>query len=232
MTDRFYVPGHWTTGQQIALPETEARHVARVLRKQVQQQIEVFDGAGTAALATITEITSKVVRVAIHDPVDIQTECVPRLIIAVAPPKGDRFRSMLEKLTELGVDRFIPLRTSRSVVDPRDSKLEKLEQNMIAACKQCGRNRLPELATVTNLSDLLQHPSAATVLVGDQRGTSAIELAPQLLANDKLIIIGPEGGFTTDERDQLAQRGAQSVRAGRHVLRIETAAVALAAIFR
>ena len=229
MPDRFYAPGKWQTGDELDLPEGESQHISRVLRMKPGQSVELFNGLGNHALAELVEVGKRRVSVRICGGVVSQDVPEVHVTLAVASPKGDRFRWMLEKLTELGVDRLIPLRTERGVVDPRDSKLEKLEQNVIAACKQCRRDRLMEIAPVQSLAEVLAQ-SPRGCLFGDAIGEPLSQvLSSSDAASPMVIVVGPEGGLTDAERDLLQAAGAFPVCVGRHVLRIETAAVALAA---
>ncbi len=229
MPDRFFAPGTWQTGDELELPEGEAQHISRVLRMKPGQSVELFNGLGAHAFAELVDVGKRRVSVRVDGDVIMQPVPEVHVTLAVASPKGDRFRWMLEKLTELGVDRLIPLRTERGVVDPRDSKLEKLEQNVIAACKQCRRDRLMEITPVQSLSEVLaQTPRCC--LFGDAAGEPLSQvLASSAAASSIVIVVGPEGGLTAAERDLLRGTGSLPVRVGRHVLRIETAAVALAA---
>jgi 16S rRNA (uracil1498-N3)-methyltransferase len=148
--------------------------------------------------------------------------------LAVAPPKGDRFRWIVEKATELGVDRLVPLLTKRTVVDPRDSKLDKLRQTIIAACKQCGRNRLMELTEPVRFDALLKDERETEVWLLHPSGQRIREFeAPQRSAS-LMLLVGPEGGFTDDEVARAQEQGAEMVALGRTILRTETAAIAAA----
>ncbi len=147
-----------------------------------------------------------------------------RLEVAAPLPKGDRADFLIEKLTELGVTAFTPLATARSVVRPRDAKLERLERHVIEASKQCGRNVLMSLTPLTRWGDFLQrgdlpprrvlaHPGGAPV--PSERG-------------DVVAAVGPEGGFTDEEVAAAVAAGWVMARLGRRVLRVETAALAIA----
>ena len=144
------------------------------------------------------------------------------LTIAAAVPKGDRLKWMVEKLTELGVDRYVPLITQRSVVDPRPTKLEKLQATVISAAKQCRRDWLLEIAEPMRLGDMLQ--SAANA--------QSLYVAVQLLPVARVVLIGPEGGFTQEEVDAALAAGAQRLTWPGNVLRIETAAIMAAVMLR
>ena len=232
MAHRFYCPQLPETGA-VQLTETEAHHLVHVLRTQVDDRVELFNGAGLAATCRVAEIrkrdvTLEVITAAKDQPVQ------KKVILATAVPKGDRFDWLIEKVTELGVSQLIPLTTSRSVVDPRSSKLDKLRQTVVAACKQSGRNCLMEITAVTSWKDFI-HGSASVsrVLVAHPSGITLGEAvqAGYVDTNPVCFAIGPEGGFTDDEVELARSSGGHAIQLGPQILRIETAAVALAARF-
>src|SRR5690606_38633593 len=140
----FYLPESLDR-PELTLTGSEAHHLSHVLRLGPGAIVTLFDGEGNEAVAEVISTGKRDVRLKQHsfanrfDPTDVS------ITLAVAPPKGDRFRWMVEKATELGVARLVPLLTTRTIVDPRESKLDKLRQTVIAACKQCGRSRLMEI---------------------------------------------------------------------------------------
>ena len=150
MSQRFYCPDPPRDGRY-RLPADEARHLARVCRHVLGDRVEIFDGKGFATTAQIVEIgKDSAVLVAQGQPIqELTPPC--SLTLATAIPKGDRFDWLVEKATELGVARLIPLVTEHSVVDPRDSKLERLRRTIIEASKQSRRNRLMVLDSPSEL---------------------------------------------------------------------------------
>ena len=214
----------------VVLGGAEARHLSSVLRLGPGDAVELFDGRGAWARAEIIGAGRREIELTVselgHDP----PRSGPEVVLATAVPKGDRVRSLVEKLTELGVDRLVPLKTRHSVVHPRDGKLKKMQQAVIAACKQCGRNRLMQIEGLTEWEDLLAVENQSLVIA--QRGAaSAAEAIVGLLGNSTrslVLCVGPEGGWSDDELRAARAAGATTVGLGRHVLRIETAAVALA----
>ncbi|MCA9031474.1 MAG: RsmE family RNA methyltransferase, partial [Planctomycetaceae bacterium] len=112
MANRFYLPGNWQPGDLVPLPQPEAQHALRVLRLASGEQIEIFDGAGRAAQAELQVESSRKASVRITNSLITDVPSQPSIAVALAPPKGDRFRWIVEKLTELGVDRIIPMKTS------------------------------------------------------------------------------------------------------------------------
>ena len=211
------------------LDGVEAHHLMHVLRASPGDIVELFNGAGLVARAEIVSIHRRDALLRIlgaH-----REERPPRqVIIGTAVPKGDRFDWLIEKVTELGVTRLVPLVTARSVVDPREGKLDKLRQTVIAACKQSGRNHLLELSPVTSWNDFMKgeltsHPSFLA-----HPGPDAKLISSSLFGNSTVVMaIGPEGGFTDEEVSMAVECGAKTVSLGPLILRIETAAMAMAA---
>ena len=230
MPHRFFCPDLVEAGQA-NLTETEAHHLVHVLRAQPDDLAELFNGAGLVATCRIRSIRKRDVELEIlgsrrDEPLQ------PRLALATAVPKGDRFDWLIEKATELGVQRLIPLVTQRSVVDPRASKLDKLRQTVIAACKQSGRNDLMEISCVTSWADFVRTIAPDyQVLIAHPRG-DAMNSLERLAINENrptLFAVGPEGGFSEAETESGQAAGAELIHLGRQIRRIETAAIALAA---
>lgn len=234
--ERFYLPRSLQLAT-VELEGPEAHHLSHVLRLGVGELVRLFNGDGDEAIAEVTEVRKRAVQLQIHE--HWTTPRDPReLVIASAIPKGDRARWMIEKLTELGTTRIIPLRTARSVVEPGEGKLEKLHQAAVAACKQSGRSRLPRIESPLNLADALRGlrggdcGTAWKLLVAHPSAHQS--LREQLAADEQprsriFGLFGPEGGLTDEELAMCVTAGATPVRLGPHVLRIETAAIALAA---
>jgi 16S rRNA (uracil1498-N3)-methyltransferase len=218
----------WPIDVMAELGGSEAHHLINVLRAKPGEEIEVFDGAGRVAAATIVKLGRSTATLELG--VISQTNPSEReTVIASAVPKGDRFEWMVEKLTELGISRLVPLATARSSVDPRDSKLERLRSASIAACKQSGRNHLLAISSVTPYDDFLQSAAnaAAQLFLGSTTTSpAAINISHNI---QTIFLIGPEGGFTSAEIDAATAVGAAPVSLGPHILRTETAAIAAAA---
>lgn len=228
--DRFYCEDS-LENPSVELTGPEAHHLAHVLRMKAGEQVILFDGRGSEAVAEIGAVSRRSVELRIVERRHSPDEPGPTVILGTAVGKGDRFRWLVEKATELGVERLVPLTTARSVVDPRESKLEKMRQTVIAACKQSGRNRLMEIAPVTAWNDFVSgaFPGAAC-LVAEPAGEPAAALVPLLDTGSPIVIaVGPEGGLTDAELAAAVENGARLVSLGPRILRVETAAVALAA---
>ena len=152
------------------------------------------------------------------------------LTLGVALPKGDRQRWLIEKAVELGVTRLVPLLTVRGVAEPNPAALSRLSRYVIEASKQCGRNRLLEIAAPLRFDQYCCQADPVACLLLAAFGPDAVPLA-QLASFDAArgvwLAVGPEGGFTDEEL--AAAASWRRVSLGPRVLRVETAAVALVA---
>ncbi|MBS0264010.1 MAG: RNA methyltransferase, partial [Planctomycetes bacterium] len=147
----------------------------------------------------------------------------------VAVPKGDRFGWLVEKATELGVARLVPLLTERSVVIPGDGKLDKMRRTIIEASKQCRRSRLMELDESQEWPAFTsRQPTDRPFWVAHPTG-QPLERSTLPVAGHLTVAIGPEGGFTDREIALAVAQGARLITLGARILRIETAALAVAA---
>ncbi|MGQ0633505.1 MAG: RsmE family RNA methyltransferase [Planctomycetaceae bacterium] len=229
MSSRFYLPDLGSRAT-VRLPPEEAHHVARVMRLKAGDSVTVFDGAGHEAPAQITQIARGEVELAIGAPREVPEQGGPIVVLGAAVPKSDRFAWLVEKAVELGVQRLVPLVTSRSVVEPRTGKLDRLRRTIIEASKQCGRSRLMTLDEPTAWADFVAREFAVgTPLIADPSGRPLGEVA--IDADRPLILaVGPEGGFTPDELEAGCRNGARLIALGPWTLRVETAALALAAV--
>lgn len=215
----------------VALLEgAEAHHLSRVLRKSIGERIEIFDGQGRYAVAEIQSLSKKAVELSV---LERGTSPPPlgEVVLATAIPKGDRFRWLVEKAVELGVDRLMPLITQRSVVKPSEGKRDKMEQAVIEACKQCRRNHLMEVMEPKPWSDFLRDSISQEfpALVAHPGGAELGRVFPVIFPERVVFIVGPEGGLTDEEIHDAKNAGAITVGLGPNILRIETAALALAA---
>ena len=213
-------------GDRIALSGPEAHHLTRVLRAGVGDEVEVFDGQGGLARGRIAEIGRDRVTIDVEARGEARRPSLPEVTLAAAVPKGERIDWLVEKATELGVARLVPLRTARSMVDPRSTKLDRLRRRVIEACKQSGRNHLMDLGDPISWEELIRSVDDPIRLVADPQGRGCGPIPP---TGRVTIAIGPEGGLTAEELAIALERGWHAVGLGPHVLRIETAAIAAAA---
>ena len=213
--------------QQNASFELDARiaqHV-RVLRQREGEAVTLFDGSGGEIPATLTRIDKRSVGVTTGDRLSIERESDRQITIYAALIANDRMDWMIQKACELGVCAIRPMFTERSQRIPGEvgKRVEHWRGILIAACEQCGRNRIPEIyAPVTLAEGLTSLATQATVLLDADGG----ETASSMTSASVSIFVGPEGGFAPDELELLRNRCDHKLRIGRTVLRAETAAIA------
>ncbi len=220
---------HVTTGD-MTLPADEARHAVGSRRLRVGEEIVLFDGTGPQWPATISRIErrGREVFVAVGKPEDVNVEPAVAVTVATALPKGRRWHWLIEKCTELGTDAILALACQRSIVKPESGHEDVWRKVCISAAKQCGRNRLPDLAAPMPLKTVLANWKGGPILIGEAEGDPFAAIASRITTPKRvLLLIGPEGGFTDSERQAALTAGAAPVRLGPTTLRTETAAVAL-----
>ena len=231
MPPRFY-SSEPISGESIQLTGDEVKHIVGAYRLGVGDDIVLFDGSGDEFAAKIEETHKKRVSVSILQRHSISRELPFELVLAVALPKGDRQKVMVEKLVELGVTRLMPVNAERSVVISNKKSVEKLHRRVIEASKQCGRNRLMEIAAPVAFTELLRNETETKIISHPYQSMPLCDFASDSLTAKKLIVaIGPEGGFTDEEVELAKQAGWQSLALGPTILRVETAAVGAAALF-
>jgi len=227
MSERFFLSTSPRDGRAV-LDGDEARHLARVLRCTVGDMICVFDGTGTEWPARVASIARDQVIVELGEPVCDEPPPGVRLTVAVALPKGERQKWLVEKLTELGTGRLVPLVTTRGVAEPTPAAVERLRRGVIEACKQCGRDALMQIGGPKSVAEIVHDAGSGVMLVVADRDGLPLEMVVEE-GRSVVAIVGPEGGFTVEELATVEAAGGRRVSLGPHVLRIETAAVALAA---
>jgi 16S rRNA (uracil1498-N3)-methyltransferase len=215
--------------QGIAVQGDEARHAARVKRLQPGDPVELFDAQGSLASATITAIEKTrsgdwSLLLAVDHPRRADP-ITPAIHVLAAPPKGDRLDQMIDQLSQVGATSWSPLITQRTIVEPRDTKLARLQRATIESAKQCGRPWALTINEPISISEALRSPSTP-ILIADASG----DPLPAAPASNLRLLIGPEGGWAPEELDQARAAGATIVRFGPHTMRIETAAVAAVSI--
>lgn len=210
---------------RLALSEEEAAHASRVLRLKEGDRVLLLDGAGARAEATVEAIGRRSVLVAIDVRTTVPREREARIHLAVAPTKSiDRFEWLLEKATEIGVDRITPLITQRG--ERERLRTDRLKKIIVSAMKQSRRAWLPQLDEATPLDALIQGTAAAQRFFGWCEGDRSPLQRAYIPAQDAVILIGPEGDFTPEEARILREHAFTAVSLGEARLRTETAALA------
>jgi 16S rRNA (uracil1498-N3)-methyltransferase len=225
---RLHCPDGLAPGASIDLPERAARHVA-ALRLRVGDRVILFAGDGFEWRATLTAIGRRGVQAAIHERSAASRESPLPITLAQGICASDRMDLVLQKATELGVVRMRPIVTTRSIVRLSQERQEKREahwQNVvIAACEQCGRNTVPEVAPVAAWRDYLAEPADPGLrLLLSPQGDATLRTLD--VSGPVTVLIGPEGGLTDEERDLAGLAGFRPVRFGPRIMRTETAPLA------
>ena len=218
---RLFVDGKLEADATLPLTGTQANYLGAVLRLSPGAPVHVFDDRTGEWLARIAQLGRKGGALAIGERVR-EREAVPGLWLAWSPLKAGRTEWVAEKATELGVSRLLPTLFTRSVV--RQIKPERLRAHAIEAAEQCERTALPGLDPLRTLPELLAAwPVERALLFADERGDGTALDAPAPAG----VLIGPEGGFTDEERAAVrAHPAARAVSLGPRILRAETAAIA------
>jgi 16S rRNA (uracil1498-N3)-methyltransferase len=233
---RFYLPPSQCQGPVLALTGAEAHHAIVVLRVKTGETVAVLDGQGREFSCRVGAVDRKTVALEIR-----QTQSSPPpaclVTLAQAIPKGKLIETIIQKATELGASRIIPLLTGRVVMqldgDSVPHKTEKWRQTAIEAVKQCGQRWLPVVEAPVTLPALLGRPEKIDLsLVGSLRGDArhpreyfaAFQRESGRMPSSIRLWIGPEGDFTDAELDAICGAGARPVSLGPLVLRSDTAA--------
>jgi 16S rRNA (uracil1498-N3)-methyltransferase len=225
---RLFVPEPLGAGAILTLDGTQANYLVNVLRLGPGAPVKLFDDRTGEWLAEVADSGKRRVtlRVTAHLR---EREPVPDLWLVFAPLKRGRIDMLVEKATELGVARLQPVITRRTIVDR--IKDERLLAHMIEAAEQCERTALPELADPVKLDALLAAwPAGRALLFADETGGEPLLQAAS--PGPAAILIGPEGGFTDEERASLRGHAAtRPVSLGPRILRAETAAIAATSLW-
>jgi 16S rRNA (uracil1498-N3)-methyltransferase len=209
----------------VELPREEAEHAVRVLRLRAGDAVHLVDGRGHRVLAALIAAEARSCTATVQAVVPSGIPVLPAIHLAVAPTKQiDRFEWMLEKCTELGVQRITPLLTERT--ERGHLRHDRLLKVLVGAMKQSQRDHLPLLDAPTTLAALLAGPLPAQRFYGYCLGAHRPLMAAYAPGQEALVAIGPEGDFTPDEAERLTQQGFAAVSLGAARLRTETAAVA------
>lgn len=201
-----------------------AHHLARVLRVRIGETLQVGDGRGKTATATVTTVQKQLVGIELGE-ISQEPPLQPLLTLAFAVPRPSRADWLVEHATEVGVQSFQPLWTERS--RPQGLRADRWRKVAAAAAGQCARAWLPEVHEPIELTKLLAKPPEGVRLLADTDG-EPIDLAATATA--AVLLIGPEGGFSPQEREAAAKAQFSTVKFGAHILRTETAALVGAAI--
>ena len=239
---RFFVE-HLPASGIVELDEDESRHASGVLRMSVDDVCLAFDGNGGEARCTVARVSKRSVELNIVERLDTDLELSKKVHFAVALPKGDRQKTLIDFMVQLGVHSFQPLITKRGVAQPVDAALVRLRRSVLESSKQCGRNRLMQVLEPVDLGQLVKPVADAASADHEKNHIRVLKLfahpygdvkplnqlhSEAKSAADVTVLIGPEGGFTDDEADSLCAAGWIATSLGPRILRVEVAATHVA----
>lgn len=232
MTTRVFVARPLVSGERVELPEDAAHHLVQVLRRKPGDPLVLFNGEGGEFEAQLDAAGKRGATAVVGKWREVSHESPLRITLAQCVSKGDRMDYTLQKATELGVWRVVPLTSERSVVrldaERQARKLEHWRGVVVSACEQSGRTRVPEVQALESLDAWLDHDSAAPgpklVLAPGARGSLRQRAAPA--ERHLTLLVGPEGGLSIGEIGAAEDAGFEPLSMGPRVLRTETAGVA------
>jgi 16S rRNA (uracil1498-N3)-methyltransferase len=233
---RVFIEAPLASGAGVTLTGSAANHVMRVLRLRVGEELTLFNGMGGEFAARVGSFTGSTVSVAVGQARTQERESPLPLTLAQGVSRGERMDLVVQKATELGVTRLVPVLTERSVVRLDASQAQRKHEHWraiaVAACEQSGRNRPPEVCPPVALADFLRGDTgpATKLLLSPAAQLRIADLAQPRGA--VTVLIGPEGGLSQEEHERAVAAGFVGVRLGPRVLRTETAALTAIALLQ
>ena len=230
MTERYFVP-HAIESTEISLEGSEAHHLLHVMRLRTGAVVTLFDGRGAEFSARIVSASRRDVRLEVVSRQLIDREASRIVTLGVAFPKGPRQAWLVEKATEIGVHRLVPLETEQSRVSLEAKSIDRLRRTVVETSKQCGRNRLMEVTLPVRFRDFISSEDHAWRLIAhrESHDSCGSDQQPSAQQGDRpvLVAVGPPGGFHTDEVQAATKLGWELWDLGPRTLRTETAALAI-----
>lgn len=225
---RLFVRSPLSEGALVELDSGQVNYLGNVLRLTEGSEVLLFDGRSGEWLARIAEAAKKRMTLKVERQTR-EAEAIPDVWLAFAPVKRTQTDWLVEKATELGAARLVPVITQRTIVER--VKLDRLQSIAIEAAEQCGRTRLPDLDEPLPLGHFLKHRQASrTLYFADEQGGDWTPDA--FTAGPCAILTGPEGGFTEEEREAIRTApNSVPISLGPRILRAETAALAALAVY-
>jgi 16S rRNA (uracil1498-N3)-methyltransferase len=237
LRDRFFVEGVHAIGESVTFAADDARKIATVLRGRSGDRVQVIDSAGSAFAASIA-VNGSDVTATLDERMERGTrEAAVRLVVAQAIPKGQKMDLIVEKATELGVAAIVPLRSDRVVGERTgEHKVDRWQRLAKTAAQQCGRSVIPTVAPIAGWDELIATFGSYDRVylpweLADVRPLRETFEADAPVIASALFVIGPEGGFSSQEVERATAAGAIALSLGTRILRTETVALAVLAAF-
>ena len=224
---RLFVRQPLGEGKAIELDAGQTNYLGNVMRLGIGAELLVFDGLSGEWLARVAEVAKKRMSLLVQRQTR-EAESIPDVWLAFAPVKRAQTDWLVEKATELGVARLVPVMTQRTVTER--VRLDRLESIAIEATEQCGRTRVPQIAEPVTLTRFVAElDPGRNFYFADETGGEPTAAA--FREGPAIILVGPEGGFTDEERALARGAGASAISLGPRILRAETAALAALAAY-
>jgi 16S rRNA (uracil1498-N3)-methyltransferase len=235
---RFYIKPNSKKGDKIYVDGEEAHHILDVMRLQKGERVTAFDGTGKEYTGTIKDVVKKGVTIEVEETKEISTSKDYNITLAQSIPRKEKVEYIIEKATELGVDRIIPMTTRRTVVKLKKEKIaakqKRWEKIAREASKQSGRNIITKIEKPVKFEDVLKktrdYDLAIMPSVGHMERQALKILLSGFSGSSILVFIGPEGGFDPAELDAAVHHGIKFVSLGENILKCDTAALATIAM--
>lgn len=228
-TSRLFLDTNLFEQQTIVLEGERFNYIANVLRLKVGAEISIFNGQGGEYFASISSIQKRNATLNIGQFLDKESESPISITLAQGISRGERMDFTLQKATELGVNHIIPIFSERCSVSLKGPRLEKRIQHwqgvIQSACEQSGRNIIPSLGIAQTIDTFINDSDSPNQLLLDPTSTKGLHSIAST-PSDITILIGPEGGFSDQERERAYAKGFQGIQLGSRILRTETAAIA------
>ncbi|WP_130806615.1 16S rRNA (uracil(1498)-N(3))-methyltransferase [Senegalia massiliensis] len=235
--NRFFVSKDMIDGNSIIIQDKDdIKHIKNVLRLKENDKIEISDGNDSEYIVKIDNITNEYIKTTIVEKNNIKRESDINITLYQGFPKSSKMDIIIQKVTELGVKKIVPIITDRTVVKinnkkKEEKKLERFKKIVVEASKQSKRGIIPEVSEVINLNQVIENMKITNdFLIVPYESENEIGIKDVLSKKkekDISIIIGPEGGFSKEEINKLQNIGANIVSLGPRILRTETAGIAL-----
>ncbi len=238
---KFFINNNQIQDDVINIVGEDVNHIANVLRKKIGDEVNICNiSTSENFLCQIMEINKENVICKIKDILNNETESNVNITIFQGLPKAEKMELIIQKCTELGAKTFVPVQMERCIVKldrkQEEKKLERWQKIAETAAKQCGRNVIPKVENVINFKNLLNLIEKYDIVLLAYENEEKYSLKDALKNIDKEqnlnigLIVGPEGGITTNEVEELVKAGAVRVTLGKRILRTETVGIAVTGI--
>jgi len=234
---RFLVKPEQISGKRVSILGDQVKHLRQVLRLKSGEKVIVLDGLGASYLVALEKVTEDIVQGEMLEKIKLDSEAPLEITLVQSVLKGEKMDWVVQKATELGVNRIIPLSSERTVVKISASKAEerrkRWEKIAQEAVKQCGRLLVPQIETIQTWEEVrakfVQYH--LVLLPWEEEKTQGLKKVLETVSPQKvLFIVGPEGGFSGQEAQKAQLEGACPVSLGPRILRAETASLAMLSI--